>query len=105
MRTILRRIERLESRMGSGADEARALFVAVLDMSTPDPDLPLPSAPPMEIQRITAYTSRLGRVDRRPRESLQALQARCARESPLPLCWWPEFDVPEAADATSAEQA
>ena len=110
MRTLKRRILLAQEEVGISDQFGDPLFVEVVDQSVPDPDSQN-LTPTNQVQPVTGY--RAGglfpiipasaedplRVERRPGETLEQLQRRCAKKFPRVALWWPLPEFPEPAGA------
>lgn len=92
MKALNRRLMRIEGYMGVGGEVPEPIFFSVVDTSVPDPDepaQPFPFAPEL----LSAYKGRLEGdlqvIKRQPNESIEALEARCAKTAPHIALWMP----------------
>ncbi len=92
MKALNRRVMRIEGYMGVGGDLPDPIFFAVMDTSVPDPD-EQPKPFPFSADLLRAYEGRLEGdhriIDRKPEESVEDLQARCAKTAPHIAIWMP----------------
>lgn len=92
MKAMNRRLMRIEGYMGFGAEGMAPIFFTVVDTSVPDPDT-VEMWALVSSDSLTAYEGRLNGdhrvIKRQPEESVEALQARCAKSAPHIAIWMP----------------
>lgn len=110
MKTLKRRILLAQEKAGIEDLLGEPVFVEVVDQSVPDPDSqnlpPTSRARPVTGYRAGGlfpirYASAVDpvKVERRPGETLDQLERRCAKEFPRVALWWPLLECSASAGA------